>query len=45
MSRQINRREFLKQTTTAGIGFWVVRRSTWAKTRSPNGKSLDHGEM
>ncbi len=36
MKRKTNRRDFLKQTTLAGAGFWVASRNAWAQSKSPN---------
>jgi predicted dehydrogenase len=36
MSRRSSRREFLKQTTLAGVGFWVAGGVTRADSKSPN---------
>lgn len=38
MSTRTNRREFLRRTTTAGIGFWVAGRIARAESKSPNEK-------
>lgn len=36
MPEKTKRRDFLKNTTTAGVGFWVATRSAFAQSRSPN---------
>jgi predicted dehydrogenase len=38
MSRRTNRRQFIQQTSLAGLGFWVAGGLTPAFSRSPNGK-------
>jgi predicted dehydrogenase len=38
LERQNNRREFLKDTTLAGVGFWVAGGVTLADSKSPNEK-------
>ena len=41
MSTRTNRRDFLKGSAAAGVGFWVAGRQTWAdelKSNSPNEK-------
>jgi predicted dehydrogenase len=38
MGRRSNRREFLKQTSLAGVGFWVAGGVTLADSKSPNEK-------
>ena len=36
MSRHTNRRDFMKATTAAGVGFWVAGRSAGEESKSPN---------
>jgi predicted dehydrogenase len=38
MNHRTNRRDFLKQTTLAGVGFWVAGGVTRADKKSPNDK-------
>ena len=38
MSRRANRREFLRRSALAGIGFWMAGRPAMALNRSPNEK-------
>ncbi len=38
MKRRTNRREFLQQTTLAGVGFWVAGGLTQVESQSPNEK-------
>ncbi len=38
MNRRTNRRSFLKETTAAGVGFWVAAGTTSAQDTSPNEK-------
>jgi predicted dehydrogenase len=38
MSTTTNRRDFLKRSTAAGMGFWVSTRSVFADDKSPNEK-------
>src|SRR5262249_13636695 len=38
MKRRTNRRDFLKQTSLAGVGFWVAGGLTLADSKSPNEK-------
>lgn len=42
MKRSTTRRDFLKGTTVAGLGFFVAARTSFAETKSPNEK-LDIG--
>lgn len=38
MSRQATRRDFLKQSTAAGLGLWFATQPAWAAGSSPNEK-------
>jgi predicted dehydrogenase len=38
MKRRANRRDFLKQTSVAGVGFWVAGGVTLGDSKSPNDK-------
>ena len=38
MKRQTTRRDFLKKTTLAGLGFWVGTRTAFPQAKSPNDK-------
>ena len=38
MTRRTNRRDFLKQSALAGVGFWVAGGLTLADSKSPNEK-------
>src|SRR6185437_3918283 len=35
MARSINRRDFVKGSAAAGIGFWVAGRGAWARGEAP----------
>jgi len=38
MTNRLSRREMLRKTALAGVGFWAAGRSVWADSKSPNEK-------